>query len=180
MESYTCNVHFINLLCKFPWISFQAFIIMLKVCFSVVQFSHSVVSESLWAHGLQHDRPPCPSPTPRVCSNSCPSSWWCHPTISSFVIPFTSCLQSFPASGSFSNESALRIRWPKYWSFSFNISPSNECSGLISFRMDWFDLLAVQRDSQVFITAVQKHRFFGTQLSLWRNSPIDTWLLEKS
>ena len=101
MESYTCNVHFINLLCKFPWISFQAFIIMLKVCFSVVQFSHSVVSESLWAHGLQHDRPPCPSPTPRVCSNSCPLSQWCHPTISSSVIPFSSCPPSFSASGSF-------------------------------------------------------------------------------
>ena len=67
---------------------------------------------------------------------------WCHPTISSSVVPFSSCLQSFPASGSF-NESALRIRWPKYWSFSFNISPSSEYSGMISFRMDWLDLLAV-------------------------------------
>ena len=66
-----------------------------------VQFSHSVVSDSLWSHGLQHTRLPCPSPTPRACSNSCPSGWWCHPTISSSVIPFFSCLQSFPASGSF-------------------------------------------------------------------------------
>ena len=72
--------------------------------------------------------------------NSCPSSWWCHPTISSSVIPFSSCLQSFPASGSF----PMSIRWSKYWSFSFNISLSNEYSGLISFRIDWFDLLAVQ------------------------------------
>ena len=66
-----------------------------------VQFSHSVMSDSLWPHGLQHTRPPCPSPTPWACSNSCPSSRWCHPTISSFVVPFSSCLQSFPASGSF-------------------------------------------------------------------------------
>ena len=107
-----------------------------------VQFSHSVVSDSLWPHGLQHARPPCPSPTPGVYSNSCPLSQWCHPTIWSSVVPF-SHLQSFPASGSFEWVSLL-IRWPKYWSFSFNISPSNEHSGLISFRMDWLDLLAVQ------------------------------------
>ena len=94
-------------------------------------------------HGLQHTRPPCPSPTPGVYSNSCPLSQWCHPTISSSVVPFSSCLQSFPASGSFQT-SVLHIRWLKYRSFSFSISPSNEYSGLISFRMDWLDLLAVQ------------------------------------
>ena len=89
----------------------------------------------LWPHGLQHARPPCLSPTPRVYANSYPLSRWCHPAISSSVIPFSSCLQSFPASGSFQmSQSALCIRWPKYWSFSFNISPSNEHSGLISFR----------------------------------------------
>ena len=76
--------------------------------------------------------------------NSCPLSWWCHPTVSSAVIPFPSCLQSFPASRSFPMESVLRIRWPKYWSFSFSIGPSNEYSGLISFRIDWFDFLAVR------------------------------------
>ena len=108
------------------------------------QFSRSVVSDSLWPHDLQHTRPPYPSPTPRVYSNSCSLSQWCNATISSFVIPFSSCLQSFPASGFFSNESALRIRWPKYCNFSFNISPSDEYSGLIYFRMDWLDLLAVQ------------------------------------
>ena len=75
---------------------------------------------------------------------SCPSSQWCHPTISSFAVPFSSRLQSFPAAGSFSNESVLCIRWPKYWSFSFNTSSSNEHPGLISFRMDWLDLLAGQ------------------------------------
>ena len=109
-----------------------------------VQFSLSVVSNSLWPHGLQHTRLPCPSPTPRVYSNSCPLSWWCHPTISSSVVPLSSCLHSFPASGFFPSESVLCLRWPKYWSFSFNISPSNEYSGLISFSMDWLDLLAVQ------------------------------------
>ena len=110
---------------------------------SVSQFSCSVVSNSLWPHELQHARPPCPSPTPEVYPNSCPLSWWCHPTISSSVVPSSSCLQSFPASGSF-QWPVLHIRWPKYWNFSFNISPSNEYSGLISFRMDWLDLLAVQ------------------------------------
>ena len=105
-------------------------------------FSHLVMSDSLWPHGLQHTRLPCPSPSLGVCLNSCPSSQWCHPTISSSVAPF-SCPQSFSASV-FSNDSALRIRWPKYCSFSFSISPSNEYSGLISFRIDWFALLAVQ------------------------------------
>ena len=101
--------------------------------------------DSLLPHGLQHTRPPCPSPTPGVCSNSCPLSQWCHPTISSSIVPFSSHLQSFPASRKvFSNESALHIRWPKYWSFSFSISPSNEHPGLISFGMDLLDLLAVQ------------------------------------
>ena len=108
------------------------------------QFSHSVVSDSLWPHGLQHARHPCPSPTTRTYSNSCPSSQWCHLTISSSVAPF-SCLQSFPALGSvFSNGLALYIRWQKYWSFSLSFSPSTEYLGLISFRIDWFDLLAVQ------------------------------------
>ena len=91
----------------------------------------------------QCTRPPCPSPTPRVYPKSWPSSWCCHPTNSSSVVPFSSHLQSFPASGSFPM-SQLCIRWPKYWSFSFSISPSKEYSRLISFRMDWLDLLAVQ------------------------------------
>ena len=114
---------------------------MHSVCyFSCYQFSPSVVSNSLQLHGLQHARLPCPSSTPGAYSNSCLSSQWCHPTISSSVI-----LPSiFPSIRVFSSELVLRIRWPKYWSFSFSISPSNEYSGLISFRMDWFDLLAVQ------------------------------------
>ena len=101
------------------------------------------MSDSLQHHGLQHARLPCPSPTPRVYSNSCPLSWWWHPTISSSVIPFL--LPSIlPSIRVFSNELVLYIRWPKYWSFSFIISPSNEYSGLIFFRMDWLDILAVQ------------------------------------
>ena len=111
---------------------------------SSLQFSRSVVSDSLWPHKSQHARPPCPSPTPGVHSDSCPSSPWCHPPISSSVIPFSSYPRSLLASESFPNESTLRIRWPKYWSFSFSIIPSKEIPGLISFRMDWLDLLAVQ------------------------------------
>ena len=101
------------------------------------------MSDSLQLHGLQHARLSCSSPTPGAYPNSYPSSRWWYPTISSSVIPFSSCHQSFPAPGS-SNESGLHIRWPNYWSFSFSISPSNQYSGLISFRMDWLDLLAVQ------------------------------------
>ena len=102
-----------------------------------VEFSHSVTSDSLWPHELQHARPRCPSPTSRVYPNSCPYSRWCHPS------PLLLLPSIFPSIRVFTNESALRIRWPKYWSFSF-ISPSNEHPGLISFRMDWLDLLAVQ------------------------------------
>ena len=112
--------------------------------FSSVQFSCSVVSDSLWPHEPQYTRPPCPSPTPGIHPNPCPNCQSCYPTISSSVVPFSPCPQSFPASGSFPYESALHIRWPKYWSFSFNISPTNEHPGLISFRMDWLDLLAVE------------------------------------
>ena len=105
-------------------------------------YGRSVMSNSLRPHGLQHARPPCPSPTPRVYPNSCPLSQWCHPTISSSVLPFSAF--NLSQHQGLSNESVLHIRWPGYWSFSFSISPSNEYSGLISFRMDWLDLLAVQ------------------------------------
>ena len=109
-------------------------------------FSHSVVLNSLWLHGLQHAR--LPSATSGAWSNSCPLSQWCHPTISCSVVPFFLLPSIFPSIRVFSNESVLHIRWPKYWSFSFSISPSSEYSGLISFRMDWLDLLAVQGDSE--------------------------------
>ena len=110
-------------------------------------FSHLVVSHSLWPRGLQHARLSCPSLSPMVCSNSCPLSQWYHPTISSSVVPF-SCLQSFPASRFFPLESSLHIRWPKHWSFSFSISPSNEYSGLISFSIDWFTVLRIVANQQ--------------------------------
>ena len=108
------------------------------------QMSHSVVSDSSGPHESQHTRPPCPSSSPRVHANSRPSSWWCHPAISSSVIPFSSCPPIPPSIRVFSNESTLHMRWLNYWSFSFSICPSNEYPGLISFRMDWLDLLAVQ------------------------------------
>ena len=108
-----------------------------------VQFSRSVVSDFLWPQEQQHVRPPSPSPTSRVYLNSCPLSQWCHPTILS-CHPLLFLPSVFPNIGVFSNESAIRIKWPKYWSFNFSISPSNEYSGLISFRIDWLDLFAVQ------------------------------------
>ena len=104
---------------------------------SSVQFSGLVMSDSLRPHGLQHARPPCPLPTPGVYSNSCSSSRWCHPTISSSVVPFSSRLQFFPASGSFPMSQVFTLGGLKYWSCSFSLSPSNEYSGVISFR--WRD-----------------------------------------
>ena len=110
--------------------------------FNSDQISRSVVSDSLRPHESQHTRPPCPSPTPRIHSDSHPSSQWCHPAISSSVVPFSCCPQSLPASESFPmSQLSNTLRWPKYWSFSFSISASNEHPGLISFRMDWLDLL---------------------------------------
>ena len=102
------------------------------------------MSNSLRPHQLQNTRLPCPLPSPEAHSNSCPSSRSCLPIISSSVVPFSSCPRSFPATGYFFNESVFPIKWPNYWSFSFSISPSNQYSELISFRIDWFNLLAVQ------------------------------------
>ena len=137
---------------------------------SSVQFSRSVVSDSLPPHESQHARPPCPSPFPGVHSNSRPLSQWCHPAISSSVVPFSSCPQSLPA-WIFSNESTLPTRWPKYWSFSFSIIPSKEHPGLISFRMDWLDLLAVQG---TFKSLVQHH---SSKASILRHSAFFTFQL---
>ena len=143
----------------------------LPVQFSSVQSSRSVVSDSLRPHGPQHARPPCPSPTARVYSNSCPLSRWCHPNIilcnSLLLLP-----SIFPSIRVFSNESVLRIRWPKYWSFSFSNSPSNEYSGLTAFRMDWLDLFAVQGTHKSLLqhhnwkaSILQCSAFFIVQLS---------------
>ena len=135
------------------------------------------MSDSLQPHGLQHTRPPCPSPALGAYSNSCPQT---HESVmpSSHLIlccPLLLFPSIFPSIRVFSNESALHIWWPKYWSFSFSISPSNEHPGLISFRMYWLDLLAVQGLSRVFSnTTVQKHQFFRAQLSSQSNSHIHT------
>ena len=136
-------------------------------CISSVQFSHSVVSDSLWPHGLQHARPPCPSPTLGVYSDSSPLSQWCHPTISSSVVPFFSCPQSFPASGSFQMSQF-------FTSGVQSIGLSASTSGLPMNTQDWSPLgwtgwISLQSKglSRVFSnTTVQKHPFFGTQLSL--------------
>ena len=132
-----------------------------------VQFSCSVMSESLWPHGLQHARLPCPSPTPGACSNSCPLSRWCHPSISSSVIPFFSCLQSFPASGSFAMSQF-------FTSGGQSIGVSASASVLPMNIQDWFPLgwtgwisLQSKEFSRVLSnTTIQKHQFFGAQLSL--------------
>ena len=120
--------------CKIEYLQVQLF------------FSHSVMSDPLPLHGLKHSRLLCTSPTPGVCSESCPLNQWCHPTVSFSVSPFSSCLQSFPASGSFPMSQLFTSGRQKYWrfSFSFSISLCNEYSRLISLRIDWFDLLAVQ------------------------------------
>ena len=135
-------------------------------------FIRSAVSDSLQPHGLQQARLPCPSPSPRVCSNSCPLSWWCHQTISSSVIPFSSCLQSFPASGSFPMSQLFTSGSQSIRASASASFPSREYSGLISFRTDWFELLERSKGlSRVFSsTTVRKHQFFSTQPSLWSNS----------
>ena len=127
------------------------------------QFSLSVMSDSLQNHALQPLRLSCPSPTPGAFSNSCPLSQWCHSTISSSAVPF-SCLQFFPASQTLP---VSQIKWPKYWSFRFSISPSNEYSGLISSKIDWLDLLVAQRTLKSLLQHhSSKHQFFSIQISL--------------
>ena len=146
-----------------------------------VQFSGSVVSDSLWPHGLQHARLSCPSPTPRAWSNSCPSSWWGHPTISSSAVPFSSCPQSFSASGSFQMSQFFASGGQTIGaSASASVLPMNIQDW---FPLGWTGLISLQSKglSRVFSdTTVQKHHFFSTQLSLWSNSHIHTWLLEKN
>ena len=144
------------------------------------QFSCSVRSNSLQPHESQHTRPPCPSPTPGVHSNSCPSSQWCHPAISSSVIPFSSCPQSFPASGSFPVSQLFA------WGGQ-SIRVSASASVLQMNTQDWSPLewtgwISLQSKglSRVFSnTTVQKHQFFSSQLALQSNSHIHTWPLEK-
>ena len=158
--------------------SSKHFLLTSVVNISICCFYCSVAKSclTLWAYELQHTRLPVTSLFPGVCSNSYPLSWWCHSTISSSVSPFSSCLQSFPASESFP-VSQLHFRWPKDWGFSFSISPSNKHSGLISFRIDWFELQGLSRISSsttVLKASVLWHSaFFTVQLSH------PSWPLEK-
>ena len=137
------------------------------------------MSNSLWLHGLQHTRLPCPSPSPKACLNTCALSWWCHPTISSSVIPFSCCLQTFPVTGSF----------PVSWLFTSGGQSIGASASILPINIQgWFPLgltglisLLSKQFSRVFSSsAVQKHQFFGAQPSLWSNSHICTWLLEKN
>ena len=151
-----------------------------KASISILQYRRSVISDSLRPHGLQQARLPCPSPTTGACSNPCPLSQWCHPTISSSTVPFSSCLQSFPASESFPVSHF-------FTSGGQNIGVSASASVLPVNIQYWFPLgwtlwvsLQSKGLSRVFSnTTVQKHQFFSAQLSLWFNSHIHTWLLEK-
>ena len=154
--------------------------ILKKISPESIQSSCLVMSDSLQSHGLQPARLPCPSPTPRACSDSCPLSRWCHPTISSPVIPFSSCLQCSPASGSFPVSQFFQ-------SDVQSIGASASASVLTMNIQDWFPLgwpgwisLQSRGLSRVFSnTTVQKHQFLSAQLSLWSSSQIHTWLLEK-
>ena len=142
-------------------------------------FNHSVMSNSLQPHELQCVRLPCPPPSPGACSNSCPLSQWCiqqsHP-LSSPSPPAS----IFPSLTVFSKWLGLCIRWTKYWSFCFSSSPSNEYSGFIPFRIYWFDLFVVQGTLKSLLQQHSwKHQFISTQPTLWSNSHIHTWLLEK-
>ena len=152
-----------------------------RKCAKRLLFSRSVASDSLRPHGLQHARLPCPLPSPRACSNSCQSSWWCHPTISSSVVPFSSCLQFFPASGFF-------LMSQLFTSDGQSIGVSAPVSVLPMDIQDWFPLgltgliyLESKGLSRVFsnTTRIQKHQFLGAQPFLWSNSHIHTWLLEE-
>ena len=151
--------------------------------FRSVQFSCSVVSNSLRSHGLQHTRLPCPSPTPRACSDSCPSSQWCHPTISSSVIPF-SCLQSFPASGSFPMSQLFTLGGQSIGvSASASVLPMNFQDWSPSEWTGWISLQSKGLSGVFSNTTVQRHQFFGAQLSYsptlisihdyWKNYSLD-------
>ena len=166
---------------NFNFVYNPIYISIRKNKFSSVQFSRSVMSDSLRPHELQHARLPCPSPSPRVHSNSRPSSLCCHPAISSSVVPFSSCPQSLPLSEAFPMSQTLHVRWPKYWSLSFSIIPSREHPGLISFRMDWLGLLAVQGTLKSLLqhhsskaSILQCSAFFTVQLLQLVNN---CWLL---
>ena len=138
------------------------------------------MSDSLLPNGPQHAMPPCPSPTPRVYSKSCPLSQWCHPTISSSVIPFSSCLQTFPDSGSFQMRQLFASgNWSTGVSALTQVFTRNIQDWFPLGWTDWISLLSKGLSRVFSNTTVQKHQFFSAQISLWSNSHIHTWLLEK-
>ena len=141
-------------------------------------FSRSVMSDSLRPREPQHARPPCPSPTPGVYPNPCPSSWWCHPTISSSVVPFSSCPQSFPASGSFP-VSQFFVSGGQSIGVSASVLPMSTQDWSPLGWTGWISLQAKGLSRVFSNTTIRKHQFFGTQLSLQSNSHIHTWPLEK-
>ena len=144
------------------------------------QFSLSVVSDSLRPRESQHSRPPCPSPTPRVYSNSCPSSRWCHPAISSSVVPFSSCLQSLPGSGSFPMSQLFAWGGQSIGvSAAASVLPMNTQDLSPLGWTGWISSQSMGLSKVFSNTTVQKHQFFGTQLSSQSNSHIHTWPLEK-
>ena len=146
---------------------------------TVSRFSHTVVSDSFWPHGLQHTGLPCPSPTPEACSNSSPSRQWCHPTISS-VIPFSSWLQSFPASGSFPMSQLFTSSGQRIGvSASASVFPMNIHDWSPLGWTSWISLQSKELSRVFSNITVQKHQFFGAQLSSQSNSHIHTWPLEK-
>ena len=148
--------------------------------FSSVQFSHSVVSDSLRPHESQHARPPCPSPTPRVYSNPCPSNWWCHPVISSSVVPFSSCPQSLPASGSFPMSQLFPSDGQSTgFSASVSVLPENTQDWSPLGWTGWISLQSKGLPRVFSNNTVQKHQFFSAQLSSQSNSHIHTWPLGK-
>ena len=147
---------------------------------SSVQFSCSVMSDSLWPHELQHARPPCPSPTSRVHSNSRPSSWWCHPAISPSVVPFSSCPKSLPASGSFPMSQLFTWGGQSIEvSALASVLPKKSQGWSHSERTGWISLQSKGLSRVFSNTTVQKHQFFGTQPSSQSNSHIHTWPQEK-
>ena len=151
-------------------------LIIIPVVFSSIQFSRSVMSNSLQPHESQHARLPCPSPTPRIYSNSCPLGRWCHPAISSSVIPFSSCPQSLPESGSFPM-SQLFAWGGQSIGVSASVLPMNTQDWS---PLGWTGWISLQGLSRVFSNTIfQKHQFFGAQLSSQSNSHIHTWPLEK-
>ena len=156
VAKFTCFLPYLLLLFSYPLIP-HIYSLSMSCC--------SVVSDSLWSCGLQHTRLLCRSPSPRVCSSSCPLHQWCHPAIPSSDALFSLHPQSFPASRTSPVRLAVRIRQPKYWSLSLSVCPSSEYSGLISLKIDWFDLLAVQGTLR---SPLQHHSAKAS--TLWRSA----------